>query len=68
MPVLLIILLVAIPAWGFLVHLYWSLTGLLSYQIDTLAEVAVAIIGIIFPPFGVVHGWCVFTGLTAWGV
>lgn len=60
--------LVLASIWGFLAHLYWTLTGLLSYQIDTLPEVAVAILGVIFPPFGIIHGLCVSTGLVAWGV
>lgn len=63
-----VVLLALSIAWGMIVHLYWTLTGLLTYQLDTLPEVAVAVIGIIFPPFGVIHGWGVFTGLVAWGV
>lgn len=61
-------LIVISAIWGFIVHLYWTITGLLTYQIDTIPEIAVAILGIIFPPFGVIHGLGVFTGLVAWGV
>tara|TARA_B100001750_G_scaffold80884_1_gene64280 strand:+ start:2638 stop:2844 length:207 start_codon:yes stop_codon:yes gene_type:complete len=46
--------LLGLSAW--LTHLWWSLSGLFSGEMDTLSEIAVALLGIFIPPLGCLHG------------
>lgn len=45
------------PLIAFFTHIYWVVTGLMNDSIDTTGEIALAVAGLLFPPFGVVHGF-----------
>ena len=47
-----------IPAY--FTHLYWTVTTLLGDGDMQIKDLALAIVGIIFPPIGVVHGFIIW--------
>ncbi len=52
--VLFLAALAAIAGWA--THIVWSISTLLGEQAMTVQQAAIAIIGVICPPFGAVHG------------
>lgn len=51
----------AILAW--LTHIVWSIRILVSDVSPTMGKVAMAVIGAIVPPVGVLHGFLIWLGL-----
>lgn len=45
-------------------HIVWSFNVFLSDQANEVGYVVLAVLGIVFPPIGVIHGFCWFTGIT----
>ena len=46
--------LLAFASW--VTHIWWSLSGLFSGEMDTLSKVVVALLGLFVPPLGCIHG------------
>jgi len=45
---------------AYITHLVWSLTLLMNAQADTLSEWFLVLIGLVFPPLGIVHGYMIW--------
>ena len=41
---------------AFITHLWWTLTMLTNEHVITVGKLAIAVLGIIVPPFGALHG------------
>lgn len=44
-----------VPAYG--THIYWLVKGLVTGSLDTASETVLAILGVLIPPIGTVHGY-----------
>ena len=42
--------------FAYLTHVYWTITMAMTEQLDTAGEMFLAIVGLLVPPLGTIHG------------
>lgn len=50
-----VVALLGLTTW--ITHLWWSLSGLFTGEMDSLGAIVIALLGIFIPPIGCLHGF-----------
>lgn len=58
-----IVALLILGVCGWITHVGWFIVQVSSEVGATISQIALGVIGVFIPPFGIIHGWMLWAGI-----